>query len=147
MASADPPKMRKWKFSDHKMYQFNSINFIVRYMLQWINATRTLKRLAELMSLRVAQRMMQCLRCYWYDPIHKGEQNFIKILWQDKCYCARQLLKEFYHRQWFCLSLDQLLWVQRITDFLYWQLDSWTGSGSQWFTAAQNLQWNIQKWV
>jgi len=29
------------------------------------------------------------------------------------------LFKEFYHRKWSRLSIDRLLWLQRITDFLY----------------------------
>jgi len=49
----------------------------------------------------------------------KDNKVLFKILKQDKCYSARQLLKEFYYRQWSRLSLDQLLRVQKVTDFLF----------------------------
>jgi len=49
----------------------------------------------------------------------KDNKVLFKILKQDKCYSARQLLKELYYRQWSRLSLDQLLRVQKVTDFLF----------------------------
>jgi len=55
-----------------------------------------------------------------YDAFHKGEQNFIKTLKQDKCYGARQLLNEFYLRQRPRLSLDDRLLGVGVTDFLQW---------------------------
>jgi len=71
------------------------------------------QRCAELMLLQVVQTMMQCLRFCWYDAFHKTEQNFIKNLIQDKCYSAKQVSMSR-------LSLDRLLWVQKVTNFLHW---------------------------
>jgi len=44
----------------------------------------------------------------------KENRILLKILKQDKCYSARQLLQEYCHRQRSCLSLDWLLWAKMV---------------------------------
>jgi len=56
----------------------------------------------------------------------KENTYFLDILRQDKRYSARWLLKEFHFRKRSCLSHDWPPQVQRLNDFLHWQLDKQT---------------------
>jgi len=57
--------------------------------LSAVDVTWMPPRLAELMTLQVVQTVLQCLRFYWYDAFHKGEQNCNQMLRRDKRYSAR----------------------------------------------------------
>ena len=67
----------------------------------------------------------------WCNSILKEGHNFPEHLNKTRIiitlhYIALQLLNELHLGQWSLLSLDLLLRVCKVTNFLYWQLDSQT---------------------